>query len=39
LWDDILAYSANHPGMTVEVSWRAVPTDDDIGAADEEAQH
>ncbi|MFE3410409.1 PglY protein [Streptomyces mirabilis] len=39
LWDDILAYSANHPGMTVEVTWRAVPADDDVNAAGEQAEH
>ncbi|MEU9465351.1 PglY protein [Streptomyces avermitilis] len=39
LWDDILAYSANHPGMTVEVTWRAVPAEDDINAAEEQAEH
>ncbi|MFF3407734.1 PglY protein [Streptomyces sp. NPDC002742] len=39
LWDDILAYSANHPGTTVEVTWRAVPADDDANAVDEQAEH
>ncbi|MFG2270677.1 PglY protein [Streptomyces chartreusis] len=38
LWDDILAYSAAHPGMTVEVTWRAIPADGGVSDADEEAQ-
>ncbi|MGW6057544.1 PglY protein [Streptomyces sp. NPDC055189] len=39
LWDDILAYSAAHPGMTVQVTWHAVPKDGDAEASDTEAQH
>lgn len=38
LWDDILAYSAAHPGMKVEVTWRAVPADGESDAVGEEAQ-
>ncbi|MET9965027.1 PglY protein, partial [Streptomyces sp. NPDC006356] len=39
LWDDILAYSAAHPGMKVEVTWRAVPEDGDADAVGEEARN
>ncbi|MGH3309410.1 MAG: PglY protein [Streptomyces sp.] len=28
LWDEILAYSADHPGMAVEITWQVVPAED-----------
>ncbi|MGW2558679.1 PglY protein [Streptomyces sp. NPDC001514] len=39
IWDEILAFSAAHPGMAVEISWQAVPPEDtSTGSADDGAQ-
>jgi hypothetical protein len=38
LWDEILAYSGNNPGMAVEISWHAVPVQEQSGTDDDGAQ-
>ncbi|SFY01440.1 PglY protein [Streptomyces atratus] len=36
LWDEILAYSAAHPGMAVEITWQVVPAEDGTTSSTED---
>lgn len=38
LWDEILAYSASHPGMDVEITWHLVPGEGSTEAGDDGVQ-
>lgn len=38
LWDEILAYSAAHPGMAVEITWQVVPAEGSTDSTGDGAQ-